>query len=513
MLDTIPHSDFCALQETHLPGIEQMAPAQRWSRKRGWAAAFQGAEVVGQHHAANTGGVAIAGPLHISSSVPTEFESMLEEVAVLAPEGVEHPLHYLRSRTLARHTHAMLKRGVTLVTVYLEPGMRVLGLTLWPLEVLAACILCWITMGDWTMESHELSQAGWLNTVNGKIFAISAATCAGGAGAVLDYFVLSEAMAHLVLQIEVVDNSPTTHSPVRLILTATSWGHRVLAQCQWDRNAGSRGTPCRRSGAGVAGVAARSRGCLVPHSRPPRSSTQASGEEQRVGHWAHLPGTSHAQERQEGLQQKGSCVARASTHCGSGSGKLGCLEEGADTPAHASTFSLHGCRHLVARLWLLGPSYHKRHLQTPCAKQSPARIGQIWSGESCFSSRATRSTRSMFRRPNLREAGDSGQRKPGRTANAKQLGDQEDWGDPLPRPSLEEVDDVCKTYKSTAGLGHDCINPVELRVRFIDLLMAFEAKLVKPLCWAHMMFLRPEPTGGHRTIGLTVAPLRVLSRF
>ena len=88
-----------------------MAAAQRWSRKRGWAAASQGAEVVGQHQAASRGGVVIAGPLHISSSVPTEFESMLEEAAVLAPEGVELLLHYLRSRILTRHTHAMLKRG------------------------------------------------------------------------------------------------------------------------------------------------------------------------------------------------------------------------------------------------------------------------------------------------------------------------------------------------------------------------------------------------------------------
>ena len=39
-----------------------------------------------------------------------------------------------------------------------------------------------------------------------------------------------------------------------------------------------------------------------------------------------------------------------------------------------------------------------------------------------------------------------------RSANAKQLADQEDWGELLPRPSLEEVDAVCKTYKSTAGL-------------------------------------------------------------
>ena len=45
------------------------------------------------------------------------------------------------------------------------------------------------------------------------------------------------------------------------------------------------------------------------------------------------------------------------------------------------------------------------------------------------------------------------------------------------RPSLEEVDDVCKTCKSTAGLGHDCVIPkailqlpVELRVRFVGFL-------------------------------------------
>ena len=40
----------------------------------------------------------------------------------------------------------------------------------------------------------------------------------------------------------------------------------------------------------------------------------------------------------------------------------------------------------------------------------------------------------------------------------------------------------------------------------------FRGKLVKPSCWSHMMVLRPKPSGGHRTIGLTVAPLRVLSR-
>ena len=150
MLDTIPHSDFWALQETHLPGIEYMEAAQRWVRKRGWAASFQGAEVVGQHNAANRGGVAIAVPQHISTSVPTEFESMLEEAAVLALEGVVQPLQYLAKRTLARHTHAMLKGGATLVTVYLEPGMRASWLNLRLSEVLSGCVLCfdgaWIAM-------------------------------------------------------------------------------------------------------------------------------------------------------------------------------------------------------------------------------------------------------------------------------------------------------------------------------------------------------------------------------
>ena len=70
----------------------------------------------------------------------------------------------------------------------------------------------------------------------------------------------------------------------------------------------------------------------------------------------------------------------------------------------------------------------------------------------------------------------------------------------------------------TQRLQTRCINPKailqlpgELRTKFIDLLMAFEAKLVKPLCRAHMMVLRPKPSGGHHTIGLTVFPSRVLS--
>ena len=107
-------------------------------RSRSGRREFHAAETTGQHEAANRGGVALAGPTLISSSVPTEFEATLDDAAFMAPEGVKRPVDHLRSRILARHVHAMLLGGVTSVTVYLEPGIRASGLTLWLLETLAA---------------------------------------------------------------------------------------------------------------------------------------------------------------------------------------------------------------------------------------------------------------------------------------------------------------------------------------------------------------------------------------
>ena len=379
-----------------------MATAQRWSRKRGWAAAFQGAEVVGEHYAANRGGVAMAGPQHISSSVPTKFKKMLGEAAVLAPEGLEHPLQYLRSRILARHFHAMLKRAVTLVTVYLEPGMRASGLNLWLLEVLAACILCfdgpWIAMGDRNMEPKDLAQAGFLDTVNGKVAATSAATCAGGAGAVLDYFVLSEAMAHLVQQVKVVDNSPTTpHSPVSL----TPHGHVLGSQGIGPQTAqavphggasgtatpgrairmdlGCRGDSCR-FGVGLAGVVARTRSCLELDPRPLWDPTQAfSGEEQRIGHRARFPRPGNAQRHEKTLQQKGCSLAFLSPLGGAGGWQHGRLEEGASFAGFDATVSQLARFHLATRSWLLGPrlgfSVTRSHAITLCAKLQPVGTG------------------------------------------------------------------------------------------------------------------------------------------
>ena len=503
-----------------------MATAQRWSRKRRWAAAFQGAEVVGEHYAANRGGVAIAGPQHINSSVPTEFEGMLGEAAVLAPEGLEHPLKYLQSRILARHFHAMLKRGVTLVTVYLEPGLRASGLNLFLLEVLAACILCFDApgspWGDWNMEPKDLAQAGWLDTVNGKVAVTSAATCAGGAGAVLDYFVLSEAMAHLVQQVKVVDNSPTTpHSHVCLTLKATSWGHRVLArrrpkpfptqvpvgprrqeeQFEWTWAAEEK--PADLELAWLEWLrAAEAAWCRI-HDLCGTQRRPFLGRSKGLVIEHVSLGQATRNDTRRRCSKKGRSLARPATLGGAGGWQRGRLEEGASFAGYVATVSQLARFHLGTRSWPLGPRLGLSVTRS-CGTNSPQSCN-LWGlglpSHKGYGFRQASHTASSQRCGSgfgtLLEA--MGERSlPG-------------MGQPLPRPSLEEVDNVCKTYKHTAGLGHDCVNPmailqlpVDLRVRFIDLLMAFEAKLIKPLSCSHIMVLRPKPPGGHRTIGLTV---------
>ena len=159
-----------------------------------------------------------------------------------------------------------------------------------------------------------------------------------------------------------------------------------------------------------------------------------------------------------------------------------------------------------------------------CIKQSSGRIGQIRPGGSCFSSRVTRSKRSMFRRPNLHEAGDSGRRKPARALRAQgthqnQHRQRQTRHTRGTRATSQANGDMAATVVGRAqggrkaarrpgGLGRSfattftrrdrrCLQDiqehsrfgtrlhqpqllVELRVRFIDLLMASGANLVKP---------------------------------
>ena len=337
-----------------------MAAAQRWSRKRGWAAAFHGAEVVGQHYAANRGGVAIAGPLHISSSVPAEFESMLEEAAVLARGGVEQPLHYLRSRILARHTLAMLQRGVTLVTVYLEPGMRASGLNLWLLEVLAACILCfdgpWIAMGDWNLEPRDLpSTARFLPPRQQPVQEEQARFSTTSWCPRRWRIWCNRSKWYTTLPLHHIGQSDS-HSTPRLRVTGF-WRENSRSRCPRSASGtatprgarrldvGSRGTPCRL-GAGVVGVAAHSRSSMVPCARPLRSPTQAfPWEEQRSGHRACFPrpGCRRANDtRSVASSKKAAALSLLATLLVAQARRQpGRLEEGANLAAHVTTVSSH----------------------------------------------------------------------------------------------------------------------------------------------------------------------------
>ena len=90
-----------------------------------------------------------------------------------------------------------------------------------------------------------------------------------------------------------------------------------------------------------------------------------------------------------------------------------------------------------------------------------ARCSRQWAKEACQGSRQAPGTPS----PRLASATASMAGWLGRSCLSHKLSHGccygwVDWGEVLPRPSLEEVDDVCKTSKSTAGLGHDCISPL-----------------------------------------------------
>ena len=359
-------------------------------------------------------------------------------------------------------------------------------------------------MEDWNVEPKDLAQAGWLETVDGKVAAISGATCAGGARAVHDYFVLSEAMA-----------------PVSLTLTATSWGHRVLAR--------RRPTP-------------------FPTEVPVGPQRQ---EEQFEWTWAadDLP-VDLEQAWLEWLRAAEAAWCRIHDLCGTrrrpflGRSKGLVIEHVSlgqatrnDTPQLGvplvawwrrwlAAWPLGGrgeprrvrcnsqsTRSLQSRYPILAPGIqagifrHKKLWHTLCAKLQPVGTGPSRSQGPWFSSRVTHNKQLTLWLWIRRVVGGNGRRKlargPARAAhgfskvgldvgdgdglagpqplvnqmgtwlplwldprraNAKQLADQEDMGEPLPRPSLEEVDNVCKTYKHTAGLGHDCINPKASRI-------------------------------------------------
>ena len=496
----------------------RLSRAQRWwasIMRPTWAVWRSPYRCISVPACANPGGVAIAVPLHISSSAPPEFESMLDEAAFLAPEGVVRPLQYLRSRTLARHTHAMLKGGATLVTSVSRA--RLASFRAQPVVVGGANGLR--TVLRRALDRHGGLEHGAARSVPHRLaqhrqhqdFRHHRGHVSRRSGC------SSRLLCgpHLVQQVEVLDNSPTTpHWPVRLTLKATSCGHRVLARQrpklfpsevsvgpQEERrlDLGSRGNlpndlelawaQLKQSGAASTTSTELGAGFSRAEAKGLSSSTFPSA-------------------RLRARTRGGAAAGRLAAPLGGpGCGQPGCLEEGADCASHVSTFSPHGCLNLVARPWPLGRTLGvsitggsgKRLVQSSQQGELD-RSGQAGhafhhashaaSGQ-CFGGRICTRLRAMGEGSLLGLCGHRALTKisidnckqgtlaapellakqmetwlplwlDGRRAAAKQLADQEEFGDPLPRPSLEDVDDVCKTYKSAAGLGHDCTNPSSL---------------------------------------------------
>ena len=135
----------------------------------------------------------------------------------------------------------------TTCVVAFWPGIKASGLNQWLLEALAAFCLAldgpWIVMGDWNMEPAELAQAGWLDVVGGKVFSTTTVTCAGGAGSLIDYFVVSVTMAHLVQQVHQQPHIGQSDSLSKPLRGVTGFWHddglcRSPRRCQWNRGTG-----------------------------------------------------------------------------------------------------------------------------------------------------------------------------------------------------------------------------------------------------------------------------------
>ena len=104
-----------------------------------------------------------------------------------------------------------------------------------------------------------------------------------------------------------------------------------------------------------------------------------------------------------------------------------------------------------------------------------------------------------------------------RRANAKQLADQEDMGQPLPRPSLEEVDNVqdIQAHSRFGSRLHQAQSNFAVASRFASAFHrpGVRGKVDQTFELVSHDGVEAQAVGGHRTIGLTVAPLRVLSRL
>ena len=178
-------------------------------KARGWTVSINDSRVThGQVRDGLSAGVAVGAKKHWG----TCFLAGEKSTAV-----AEHHVY-------AMHWMALVKGGVDLLSVYLISGEGPSESNAAICNQVADKLLClnrpFIIGGDWQMTSEQLESMGWVQRVGGVIVQPSSVTppsCSSGKGRMIDYFVVSKGLEHLVADCYVVQLATTTpHRPVRI---------------------------------------------------------------------------------------------------------------------------------------------------------------------------------------------------------------------------------------------------------------------------------------------------------
>ena len=125
-------------------------------------------------------------------------------------------------RVCAGWSPVLVKGGVVLVSAYLWDGEELSIRNLSVLESLGELLvgngLPWILQLDAQNTPEALIDTGWVDDVRGKVFRCGKSTCSGrGGGREIDFFIVSDTLAHAFCDAELVEAGTSPHSPVKMV--------------------------------------------------------------------------------------------------------------------------------------------------------------------------------------------------------------------------------------------------------------------------------------------------------
>ncbi len=152
-----------------------------------------------------SGGVGVGARLHIG----------------MARDGVQCGSRALAGRYVRRWLGAICRGGIHCACIYLHTAQGLSDANLECLDQVAAGLAAmegpWILAGDFNVTPEQLAASGWLELTKGVIVAPTRPTCNER---VLDFFVVSECLAHAVKGAAVITDAYCgPHYAVRLYLS------------------------------------------------------------------------------------------------------------------------------------------------------------------------------------------------------------------------------------------------------------------------------------------------------